>query len=283
MGCTLGALHYTGSGVDQSYARLFRAGLYPAPEGRAAALTQPSQPTGGRIILLDIEGTTTPKAFVYQTLFPYAGEHVRDYLLQHLGDSSVRLAIDGLQQQNAADTEANFDPPLWWNTLPVNSTVAYVHWLMDRDSKLPALKDLQGKILVDGYESGQLRGEVYPDVRPAFERWTRQGRAVCIFSSGSVLAQKLLFSLSTAGDLTQFICAYFDTTTGGKQEAASYSCIAKELAAPPKEIWFVSDAAEELAAARAAGVETVLCARPGECDPAAADCRKVQSFDEVFP
>lgn len=246
-------------------------------------MRQASQPAGGRIILLDIEGTTTPKAFVYQTLFPYAREHIREYLLQRLGDSGVRPVMDALQQQNAADTEANLDPPLWWNTLPINSTVAYVHWLMDRDSKLAALKDLQGKILVEGYESGQLRGEMYPDVRPALERWTSQGRAVCIFSSGSVLAQRLLFSHSTVGDLTPFIRAYFDTTTGGKRESPSYGRIAKELRTPPKEIWFISDTAEELAAARAAGVETLFCARAGESNPGPASCRKIQSFDEVFP
>ncbi len=246
-------------------------------------MTAASQPVGGSIILLDIEGTTTPKAFVYETLFPYAREHVREFILQHLNDSGVRANMEALQQQNAADTEANLDPPLWWNTLPVNSTVAYVHWLMDRDSKLPALKDLQGKILVEGYESGELRGDVYPDVRPALERWTRQGRAVCIFSSGSVLAQKLLFNHSAAGDLTGFIRAYFDTATGGKREAESYGCIAKELGSQPKEILFVSDVVEELDAARAAGIETLLCARPGESDAATPNCRRVQAFDEVFP
>jgi enolase-phosphatase E1 len=246
-------------------------------------LRKASQPTGGRIILLDIEGTTTPKEFVYQTLFPYARRHVHEYLLQHLGDRGLHLVMDALQEQNAADTAANLDPPIWWNTLPINSAVSYVHWLMDRDSKLTALKDLQGKMFVEGYESCRLRGEVYADVRPALERWTKQGRAICIFSSGSVLAQKLLFAHSTAGDLTPFIRAYFDTTSGGKDEAASYGCIAKELKSRPKEILFVSDAADELAAARAAGVETVLCARPGQSDPKAAERRKVQSFDEVFP
>ena len=242
-----------------------------------------SQPAGGRIILLDIEGTTTPKAFVYQTLFPYARRHVHEYLLQHLGDRELRLVMDALQEQNAADTTANLDPPLWWNSLPINSTVSYVRWLMDRDSKLTALKDLQGKMFVEGYESCRLRGEVYADVRPAFERWTKQGRAICIFSSGSVLAQKLLFAHSTAGDLTPFIHAYFDTTSGAKREASSYGCIAKELKSPPKQILFVSDTAEELAAARSAGVGTLLCARPGESDSKVAERHKIQSFDEIFP
>jgi enolase-phosphatase E1 len=246
-------------------------------------LRKASQPAGGRIILLDIEGTTTPKEFVYQTLFPYARRHVHEYLLQHLGDRWLRLTMDALQEQNAADTAANLDPPLWSNALPINSTVSYVHWLMDRDSKLTELKDLQGKMFVEGYESRLLCGEMYADVRPAFERWTKQGRVICIFSSGSVLAQKLLFTHSTAGDLTPFIRAYFDTTSGAKREAISYRSIAKELKSPPKQILFVSDRAEELAAARTAGIGTLLCLRPGESDPKAAERHKVQSFDEIFP
>jgi enolase-phosphatase E1 len=33
-----------------------------------------------RGILLDIEGTTTPIAFVYDVLFPFARRHVPEYL-----------------------------------------------------------------------------------------------------------------------------------------------------------------------------------------------------------
>ena len=38
------------------------------------------------MILLDIEGTTTPIAFVSQVLVPYARQHLRSYLYRH-GDS----------------------------------------------------------------------------------------------------------------------------------------------------------------------------------------------------
>ena len=35
---------------------------------------------GVRAILLDIEGTTTPIAFVYDVLFPFARARLREYL-----------------------------------------------------------------------------------------------------------------------------------------------------------------------------------------------------------
>ena len=159
--------------------------------------------------------------------------------------------------------------------------MAYVHWLMDRDSKSTGLKALQGRIWEEGYRRGELRGEVYDDVPAAFRRWRDEGRRIAIFSSGSVLAQRLLFSHSTVGDLTPFIDAHFDTTTGPKRQPDSYTLIAGRLGLPPRSVLFASDVAEELDAARAAGMETALCAR--SILPAGATHRVVQSLDALAP
>jgi 2,3-diketo-5-methylthio-1-phosphopentane phosphatase len=104
---------------------------------------------------------------------------------------------------------------------------------MDQDRKSTALKNLQGKIWQEGYRSGELHGEVYPDVPPALERWHRAGTDVRIYSSGSILAQQLIFSTTRYGDLTRFLSGYFDTTTGPKRDAASYSAIAAAFALSP--------------------------------------------------
>jgi enolase-phosphatase E1 len=142
--------------------------------------------------------------------------------------------------------------------------VSYVNWLMDLDRKSTGLKSLQGKIGEEGYRSGELKGEVYPDVLPALERWRKSGIDIAIFSSGSVQAQRSLFGNSTAGDLTRFIRDYFDTTSGPKREPDSYTRIARELERSPSEVLFVSDIAAELDAARAAGMQTVLCVRDSD-------------------
>ena len=106
---------------------------------------------------------------------------------------------------------------------------------MDRDRKSTGLKSLQGKIWEEGYRAGDLKGEVYPDVLPALERWRRAGIDIAIFSSGSVQAQRSLFRSTAEGDLTRFIRAYFDTTTGPKREPESYARIAAALeSSPPK-------------------------------------------------
>ena len=163
------------------------------------------------------------------------------------------------------------------------SAAAYGAWLIDRDSKCSALKSLQGKIWQEGYRTGDLRGEVYPDVPPALARWSRQGKIICIFSSGSVLAQKLLFSSTAAGDLTGFLRAYFDTTTGPKNAPESYLRIAEAVALEPPAILFISDVAKELDAARDAGMQTALCVRTKSTEPVAGTHRVISSFDEIFP
>ena len=234
-------------------------------------------------LLLDIEGTTTPVDFVTRVLFPYAREHVRDFLIRRASEVRDDLAL--LLSEHAADRRADPSLPPWRDgsaAESLDSAVAYLHWLMDRDRKSTALKALQGRIWDEGYQAGHLRGQVYPDVPRALARWRAQGRDVAIFSSGSVLAQKLLFSRSEAGDLTPFLRGYFDTTTGAKVQAESYRKIARALGHAPADVLFLSDVTAELDAAREAGLATALCVRE-EGLPASADHPVVRSFDEVLP
>jgi enolase-phosphatase E1 len=125
------------------------------------------------------------------------------------------------------------------------------------------LKAIQGRIWQEGYQAGALLSEVFEDVPPAFARWRGQNKSICIYSSGSALAQKLLFAHTTAGDMTGYIYRYFDTTIGHKIEVDSYRRIAEELRLAPSEILFISDVIAELDAARAAGMKTILATRPG--------------------
>ena len=251
-------------------------------------LAGPFDPARIRAILLDIEGTTTPVEFVYEVLFPYARAHLESFLRRNRERADVRVDLEALRREHASQAQRTADLPAWRGNssdAEVQSAVAYVFWLMDRDAKSTALKSLQGKIWETGYRNRKLRGQVYSDVRPAFARWRGQNRSICIFSSGSVQAQKLLFANSTAGDLTPFIRSYFDTTSGPKQDKQSYRRITAALRLEPGKALFLSDVIAELEAARRAGMETTLCVRPGH--PAAIESggalRIVRTFDEVFP
>jgi enolase-phosphatase E1 len=209
-------------------------------------------------------------------LFPYARARVHDYLQQHADDPAVRADVALLRAEYAAESPHSPDLPPW-------NPEAYVHWLMDRDRKSTGLKALQGRIWEDGYRAGELRGkgEVYPDVRPALERWRAAGKRIAIFSSGSVQAQRNLFANTTAGDLSPFVSGYFDTTTGPKRAAGSYRHIAAALGQPADAILFISDVSAELDAARSAGMRTALCVRGTALHESAADHPRIRSFAEL--
>ena len=237
-----------------------------------------------RAIVLDIEGTTTPIAFVRDTLFPYARRELRRFLDAE-GAPQVRSIAADLHREHVRDAAASADVPEWSGATPAerrDSIVRYVTWLMDRDRKSTALKALQGRIWQKGYTAGELLAPVYADVPAGLHRWRGLGVGVGIFSSGSVLAQQLLFRHSVAGDLTPLIQWHFDTSVGAKIAVQSYRRIAAAIDAPPAEILFISDVVRELDAARDAGLHTILCHRAGEPHPGDHHGHPViASFDEL--
>lgn len=257
--------------------------VHPAANGSEVAV--PSAPESNpRVILLDIEGTTTPVSFVYETLFPYATRNLQPFLLAHFQEPEVRQIVEDLRTQPPQNAWQGLLPPLWndeTNETRLRSANALIQWLIARDSKCPPLKTLQGKIWQEGYARGELRGEVYEDVPRAFVRWRQQGREVCIYSSGSIVAQQLLFRTTQAGDLTRHISNFFDTQTGPKSESESYKKIAASVGRPPVEVLFISDAIKEIDAARTAGMNALLCVREGDANDSRGRQPAIRTFDEV--
>ena len=217
-------------------------------------------------MLLDIEGTTTPIDFVFHVLFPYVRLHVEDYLKRKRNSEDLKSDLSLLREEHAKDSAEAAAPPTWIDDPPdaqTKSIAGYVFWLMDRDRKSTGLKSLQGKIWQEGYLKGELKSQIFPDVPPALKEWKEKNLYVRIFSSGSVLAQKLLFANTEAVDLTGFLNGYFDTTIGQKSNEESYRRIAAEFHLAPSKVLFISDVTTELDAASNAGMKTLLCARPG--------------------
>ncbi len=208
-------------------------------------------------ILLDIEGTTTPLDFVHKTLFPFAKERIEEFVASNFHQLTPEITQLEIEHANETEYEAGFDKE------SARSVSAYFKYLIDIDRKSAPLKSIQGLIWQQGYEANDLISEMFNDVPVAFERWHTEGRTIAIYSSGSILAQKLLFKYTQFGDLTPFISHYFDTSTGGKHDVDSYRAIALFLKLPPPDVLFISDLTAELAAAREAGMSVALSVRPG--------------------
>jgi enolase-phosphatase E1 len=213
-----------------------------------------------RLFLLDVEGTIAPISLVTEELFPYARAHFPRFLQEHSNDEGVISDLKMLADENKEEMDAarpKFSTPDYWG-----EAIPYLLWLMDRDRKSTALKSLQGRIWKGGFENGDLKGTLFPDVPAALERWASNGH-IAIYSSGSVAAQLLLFRHSTFGDLTPLISGYFDTRTGPKTSTASYQSIAIAMDVEPREILFLSDVVREVDPAREAGCRTRLVVRDG--------------------
>ncbi|HUF03575.1 MAG TPA: acireductone synthase [Aridibacter sp.] len=230
--------------------------------------------------LLDIEGTTTPIDFVHKVLFPYARRHVGAFVREHL--SELGPEVIALRREAGTDTasgeySAGFDPG------SAESVASYLEFLIDNDRKSTPLKSIQGMVWKHGYDSGELVSQVFDDVPTAFERWSAERTSVNIYSSGSSLAQVLLFRHTDHGDLTGFIDNYFDTNIGHKREDDSYAAIASRLLSDPSEIVFVSDVDAELDAAREARMETRLSVRAGNPPQANEGGHPlIHSLEELF-
>jgi len=211
-------------------------------------------------VLTDIEGTTTPVAFVTQTLFPYARARLPAWCAAHEGHEALAAVRAAAPGQDAV--------------------TALMGW-MDRDEKVTALKEVQGLIWAEGYARGEIHGEIYPDVPPALRRWVRGGVKLFVYSSGSVAAQKLLFGHTAAGDLTGLFGGFFDTRVGAKRVAESYAVILRGVNVARTEMLFLSDVAEELDAAEAAGLVTCQLVRPTDGTVPSGRHEVAADFDEV--
>lgn len=219
-----------------------------------------------KAILTDIEGTTSAVSFVFDVLFPYAREHLPAFVRNHAAEPAVAEQIDAVRRESG-ESDANLE----------RVVEILLGWIA-ADRKATSLKALQGMVWAEGYRAGQLKGHVYPDAVEALRRWHKQGYALYVYSSGSVQAQKLIFGCAEVGDLTPLFSGYFDTASGHKREAESYSRIAGSIGLSASDILFLSDVVEELDAARKAGMHTCGLVRDGG---ELADHQVVDSFGSI--
>jgi enolase-phosphatase E1 len=236
----------------------------------------------GPAILLDIEGTTSSISYVHDVLFPYARRELTGFLKSHWSAPKVRAACEQIARDAGASSLKAWCGQDTSADLVQAKVAAEVQRLMDVDAKATGLKELQGLIWENGFNSGLLRAHVYPDVPTALEAWTEAGKRVYIYSSGSIAAQRLFFGHTEAGDLLHFLSGHYDTTIGGKKLADSYRAIAADLKLPARDILFVSDIVAELDAARKAAMQTALSLRPGNAPvPVGHGHAEIETFANV--
>jgi len=220
-----------------------------------------------KAVVTDIEGTTSSLSFVKDVLFPYARAKLPDFVRQNLNDPQISQLITDTCRE--AGIEQNIE----------SAIDQLIEWI-DLDKKITPLKAIQGLIWQAGYQLGDFKGHLYQDAIDNLKAWHENGILLYVYSSGSVLAQKLLFGHTASGDLTPLFSGFFDTNIGGKKEADSYLNIAATIGLPADETLFLSDIKEELDAAKSAGLQTIWLVRDQALNPY-AEHLQVGSFDEI--
>jgi enolase-phosphatase E1 len=211
-----------------------------------------------KVILTDIEGTTSSISFVKDVLFPYAEKKLPAFLRQHHEDPTVQQHIQAsveLEEQDGNHLTAdNIDGVI----------ECLLQWIRD-DKKATPLKALQGMVWKQGYENGDYQAHMYPDATARLKQWYNQGLPLYVYSSGSIQAQKLFYGYSQDGDLLPLFSGHFDTTSGGKRDQQSYRNILADLQKQHDiqagNVLFLSDLEEELDAAYEVGMQTVWIQR----------------------
>lgn len=221
-------------------------------------------------IVCDIEGTTSSISFVKDILFPYAAERLPTFIRQRQHDTEVSVQLDSTAQQTGIqrdDIEALIDQLLTW---------------IEDDVKATPLKALQGQIWAEGYQTGAYQAHVYPDAYHRLKEWHAEGIKLYIYSSGSIQAQKLFFEYSCFGDMRPLFDDYFDTTTGTKNDPASYHSIAKQIEFSASEILFLSDIESELDAAKQANFNTTWLIRSEDSPVNPATAQSIHPVANTF-
>lgn len=234
-----------------------------------------------RRILLDIEGTVSPVAFVHETMFPYARREIPVYLAKQSRTSALPQALLQMARDAGVETFCAWCPYPWGSAAAAEWVTEQAWKSMDADAKHTGLKSLQGLVWEAGFNDGTLRAPLFSDVPAALRRWREAGYDLRVYSSGSVAAQRLFFGHTDAGDLTTLFSGWYDTAIGGKRLALSYQAISADWGGDPTDGLFLSDVGEELDAADAAGWQTGLVERPGNKPTVGSTHRRIKTFDDV--
>lgn len=224
-----------------------------------------------KVVLLDVEGTTTSISFVADVMFPYARREVGKFLETTFDSDDTQADIELLRKLAQEDLAAGKTDVV---QIPaagspkaevVEAALKNVFAQMDTDRKTTALKQLQGHVWKHGFVSGEMQGDIYADALEAFNKW-KPTTPIFIYSSGSIAAQKLLFGYNKNGDLSVYLKGHFDTTIGSKLEKESYNNIFNEIikqypGVEKKQVLFGTDNIKEAIAADEAGMSTFLSVR----------------------
>lgn len=246
-----------------------------------------------KALLLDIDGTCMPISFFPNQMCPYLPNKLRHYVASHIDtgvmeDIIKRLRVE-YQRKIPKDLEYRVEVSEYTgsNGAKVMQEIYTCYMAQaDEGKKSDTVLALAWLVWLDGFSQGALKGEVFPDVPHALERWKKERIQICTVSSMMSLGQQLLFTCSNFGNLDELIDGYLCTKDidANKSNKKCFQAICDRLSVQPKELIFLTDAGKEAVAAKEAGCRSILVERPGNLRLQSTYTRKydvITSFNQI--
>ncbi|RLS85684.1 MAG: hypothetical protein DWI08_08075, partial [Planctomycetota bacterium] len=117
-----------------------------------------------KVVLLDIEGTTSAIDFVHTTMFDYARNNLEDFLVSSFETKETIEALEIFAQDEKQPSLAAFLIGTFSKAEKIDRIVNLASQRMKEDSKATGLKALQGMVWRKGFNNGELKGHIFNDV-----------------------------------------------------------------------------------------------------------------------
>ena len=237
-----------------------------------------SKPSG---IVFEIEGTTTDKNFLHETLGPFIKNNLQDFFNETFGWPEVKDLIKQLRKlQQTGHYQGMPSIAVGNQAAVVKSVVENIRWQMKKKTNSSQLKATRTLVWFWGCINDKIATPVYSDVAKCLHKWRESHITLCVYSMGMVVAQKLLFVKTTKGNLFCLIDHFFDSSIGKKDDTNSYKTIADTIGCDASKVLFITNKASEATTATSAGLKAVVIERPGN-NIDSGSFKKIKSFEDI--
>lgn len=220
-----------------------------------------------RVILTDVDGTTSDPSYFGSTVIPFIQKNVKPFIEKTAREKETLDVIDMLIQESRS---SNYRIDGGGSIEDIAQSVKdYVNGqIRRREGFSEGVLSIILLIMMYGSYRGILKGHFYSDVSAAFYFWKQNGLdslKINVISSGMSEVVKLLFLYGEDGNVDTFISEYFSIDdVGSKKEMRTFEKLAEILKISPRDALFLTDDPREAGAAKDARWTSVLVAREGK-------------------
>jgi enolase-phosphatase E1 len=223
-----------------------------------------------RVVLVTVMGTAVPNQYEQEVLLPYAHKHFAGWLDDNKYEPRIIELLESLHLEGfISDSSAD-------------SLIARVQVEPEvMESASGPFRKLIHKLLDNGYQEGDIEGEIFEDAWQAMHEWGTAGIPVYSYGRGLVSERRSIFKHSIFGDLSSLFKGHFDPTIGDLSSSESFLAIANKIEISPLFCTCIATTKATLQAAQDAGMDGLLLDRSGAEETTNVSYPIVKSFDEI--